>query len=429
MSGRAFFLATLIFLFLLLGLTSINGSVIALALPLICYFAASIYYKPAPPQLSAKRTLSTDRIFPGTPVTVTLTIRNEGSRLEEIHIQDQLPGGLELLEGNTDTFTSLEHGEEITIEYTVRGNRGDYRFTGFETTYREGSGLFEFSSPVQAPHRLIVRPRPTRLRPMRIRPPQTRGFAGPIPSRQGGTGTDFFVVREYQPGDPQRRVNWKVAARSTDELFTNVYEQERVADVGIILDAREQCYGDLPEHPLFEIAVQAVASITEGFLNDGNRVGLLVYGAGIESAFPGVGKVQRQRVLQVLARAHTGRNFALETLRYLPTRFFPPHSQVVLVSPLVSADVEILVSLRALGYAVLVISPNILHFDASQTQLDDEGRIALRLALAERALLLQKIRRAGVQVIDWDTRIPIEQVSRRYSVVNLASRAAMESST
>jgi len=427
MSGRGFFLALVIFTLLLIGLATLNGGVIALALPLVLYFTAAIYYRPTVPRLSAQRFLSTDRIFPDTPVTISLIIRNEGPSLEEIHIEDALPHGLELLQGNTELYTSLDSGQEVTLEYTVRGKRGDYRFSGFRATYREGAGLFEATSPVQASHRLIVRPRPARLKPMRIRPPQTRGFAGPIPARQGGAGVDFFTVREYQSGDQQRRINWKVAARSEADLYTNVYEQERVADVGIILDAREQSYGDLPDHPLFEKVVQATASICEGYLNDGNRVGLLVYGGGIESAFPGVGKTQRQRILQVLARARPGRNFALETLRYLPTRFFPPRSQIILVSPLLQADVDVLISLRALGYAVLVISPNLLLFDAAQENKAPDP-LALRLALAERALLLQKVRRAGVQVIDWNTEVPIEQISRRYSVRSLAVNPTVEAS-
>ena len=58
---------------------------------------------------------------------------------------------------------------------------------------------------------------------------------------------DFFGVREYQPGDSLHAVNWRVSARfsshsgdgrESQALFSNEYEQERVADVGIILDAR-----------------------------------------------------------------------------------------------------------------------------------------------------------------------------------------------
>jgi uncharacterized protein (DUF58 family) len=426
MSGRTLLLAFLAFGLLIIGLGAINGAVIALALPLCLYLAAAVFFNPGMPRISAERTLSTEGIFPNTPVNIRLSVRNEGSTVEEMDIKDIIPEGLEILEGETEAFITLAAGEEAVLEYTVKGGRGDYRFNSVKVTVREAFGLFETSLVVQAAHRLIVRPRPVRLKPMRIRPPQTRGFAGPIPSRQGGNGTDFFVVREYQPGDPIKRINWKIAAHGGNELYTNVYEQERVADIGIILDAREQSYGDLPNHPLFERAVQAAASLAEGFLMDGNRVGVLVYGGGIESAFPGTGKVQRQRILQVLARARTGRNFALESLRYLPTRFFPPHSQVLLVSPLVQADIEILLGLRAFGYAVLVVSPDIIHYDAGEVEPDTRSSMALRLALAERALMLQRIRRAGVQVIDWNTDTPIENITRRHSVLRLAANRSAE---
>ena len=56
----------------------------------------------------------------------------------------------------------------------------------------------------------------------------------------------FWGVREYQMGDSLRHINWKIAARrmiaarQAQELFTNEFEQERIADVGLILDARDQ---------------------------------------------------------------------------------------------------------------------------------------------------------------------------------------------
>lgn len=426
MTGRTLLLALVTFTLLLIGLTAINGIVLALALPLMVYLAAAILFNPSELRLSAERSLSIDKIYPGNPVKVTLVIRNEGDALEEMHIIDQLPPGVTVIEGETELFTGLGVGEEAHLEYTLQADRGDYRFTNVRVTARESFGLFQRETLIQASHRLSVRPRPVRLKPIRIRPPQTRGFAGPIPARQGGAGVDFFIVREYQPGDPLRRMNWKLSTHGANEMFTNVYEQERVADVGIILDAREQSYGDLDNHPLFERAVQATASLAEGYLNEGNRVGVLVYGGGIESAFPGTGKIQRQRILQLLSRAHTGRNFALESLRYLPTRFFPPRSQVILISPLMPADVETLVSLRANGYSVLVLSPDLIRFEAGKVEPGSRGEAALRLALAERALMLQKARRAGAQIIDWDVSLPLESLTRRFAVLNMANAHILE---
>lgn len=413
MNGRSAFLLILIFGFLITGLISLNGAIIALSIPLLVYFGVAAWYSPEPPRLVARRTLPLEAIFPETPVEVNLYLKNNGEDLQEVWIEDQLPAGLTVLEGETSRFLPLPAGEEVRLSYVVTGGRGDYRFTTLQVHYRESAGLFEGKIPVQASHRLMIRPRPRPLRPIPIRPPQTRGFAGPIPSRQGGVGVDFFLVREYQPGDPMRRINWKVTAREEQNLFTNLFEQQRVADVGIILDAREPGYGGASNNPLFEYAVDAAASLSETFLKDGNRVGMLVYGAGIDIAFPGAGKMQRQRILQTLARARLGSNFALESLSYLPTRFFPPRSQVILISPLQPHDPEVLVALRAHGYQVLVLSPNLIRFEAGQVRPYSPEELAQRIAQAERRFALQKLRRAGIQVLDWDVRMPLEQVLRQ----------------
>ncbi len=413
MNGRTAFLLLLIFGFLITGLISLNGAIIALAIPLLVYLGIAVWYSPAPSQLVAYRTLPLETVFPDTPVEVNVFIKNNGGDLPEVLIEDNVPEGLTVLEGETSRFLPLPAGEEIRLTYKVKGGRGDYRFTTLQVSYREGYGLFEGKTSVQASHRLTIRPRPRPLRSIPIRPPQTRGFAGPIPARQGGVGIDFFLVREYQPGDPLRRINWKVTAREEQNLYTNLFEQQRVADVGIILDAREQSYGGTGTHPLFENAVDAAASIADVFLRDGNRVGMLVYGAGIDIAFPGAGKIQHQRILQVLARARLGSNYALESLSYLPTRFFPPRSQVVLISPLQPQDTEILTTLRAHGYQVLVLSPDLIRYDAGQVAPDSPEELALRIALAERRFALQQIRRAGIQVLDWDIALPLEQIVRQ----------------
>src|SRR5512143_2561321 len=137
---------------------------------------------------------------------------------------------------------------------------------------------------------------------------------------------------------------------------------------------------------LFEYSVLAAGSLSEALLNDGNRVALLIYGYGMDRTFRGYGKVQQERILYALGRARTGHNFALESLGYLPTRFFPPGSQIVMISPLLLEDVPPLTQLRATGYEVMVITPNPVNFEAEGHAL--KGDLAWQVATLERALLL-----------------------------------------
>ena len=58
-----------------------------------------------------------------------------------------------------------------------------------------------------------------------------------IRSRESGAGTEFLGTRPYVDGDPPRHINWKASAR-WERVITNLFEQERMADIGIVLDAR-----------------------------------------------------------------------------------------------------------------------------------------------------------------------------------------------
>jgi uncharacterized protein (DUF58 family) len=196
-------------------------------------------------------------------------------------------------------------------------------------------------------------------------------------------------------------------------MFSNEFEQERIADVGLILDARRRSDIHSQNDSLFEYSVQAAASIADTFLKDGNRVGLLVYGGFLDWIFPGYGKIQRERILQALSRAKTGESLIFDTLDFLPTRFFPARSQIVILSPLNTDDFPILVRLRARGYQVMVISPDPVSFEANILRNQTQVGLAFRIARLERALLLRKLRTAGILVVDWPVTRPLEEAIQR----------------
>jgi uncharacterized protein (DUF58 family) len=225
----------------------------------------------------------------------------------------------------------------------------------------------------------------------------------------GGTGIEFFGVREYQFGDSPRTINWRVSARHDQNLYSNEYQQERVADVGIVLDARTRAnlfYGD---KSIFENSVMATAALSDVFLNQGNRVGLLIYGAYLGWTLPGYGKIQRERIMHALAHAEVGVSSVFAGLEHLSPRMFPLESQIVLVSSLVNDDLNILVQLRGRGYQVMVISPDPVKFEFGFLPASPQVDLAARVVRMERNLLIRRLERAGIQVIEWDVSIPLDQ--------------------
>jgi uncharacterized protein (DUF58 family) len=394
---------------LLAGLALLDGRLLALALPLLAYLLAALAHGPYEVRLRAHRSFSTDRAQAGDRVEVTLAVRNEGRRLEEVLVIDRLPPGLELAAGRPGGLASLEPGGELETFYTVQVTRGGLGFDEIEAEASDLLGLFRRRVTVPAPGQLLVTPRIVKLRSVTIRPLRTRSYAGPVPARQGGSGVEFFGVREYQVGDPRRWINWRVSARHPRALFTNEFEQERIADVGLILDARQRSEVRVRSGSLFEHAVGATASLAGAFLDHGNRVGLLIYGRSLDWTFPGYGKIQRERIVQALARARTGDSQVFDRLDYLPTRLFPAQSQIVLVSPLWGDDLSTLIRLRARRYQVLVIRPDPVSLEVRGMAPRPEVQLAARMVHLERTLLLRRLLQAGIAVVDWKVDESLDQ--------------------
>jgi uncharacterized protein (DUF58 family) len=433
MNGNRLLLLALIFALVLVGFGLQRGEMAALALPLLVYLAVGYAFAPvsnpaanpdavppvppppagSPPGLETvllARTLALRNTHPGQNVELDLRLENGGAVFDELTISGGLPAGVVVSKGPGEAVIPLAPGESAHLQQTVQARRGEFDFPPFQVEAHETLGLFSASAELPAPARLIVEPNGEAMRPFMLRPPQTRGFAGPVPARQGGRGTDFFTVREYQPGDSLRLINWKASSRSPRTMYTNVYEQQRIADVGIILDAREHSELRAGQSSLFEHSVRAAAALTGPILKSGNRLGLLVYGPGMESVFPGYGKVQQRRISRALSRAGAGHNYALESLAHLPTRFFPAGSQIILISSLQPEDPPLVAHLAVLGYGVMVISPDPLTFEYPDASPTDP---AWRLARAERRFQLQRLIRAGVRVIDWDVRQPLSPLVQR----------------
>lgn len=414
--SRSFLLSLIAYGLLLAGIITLQGEFIALALPLVTYLIVGYLQASEKLKLEATRRLSAERVSPNSNVDVTVTVTNRSASLEEVLLDDLVPPGLTVHSGFSRHLVKLKKNETYTFTYTVSGPRGGYVFEGVEAHVHDHLAVSNPRLWVEAKGRLFVLPIVTRIRQVAIRPRGTRVYAGTIPARAGGAGTDFFGVREYQPGDPPGAINWRTSARSVEKFYTNEFQQERVADVGIVLDGRLRTNEFARGHSLFEHSVQAAASLADGLLNQGNRVGLLLYASYLSWTFPGYGKIQRERILHALANARAGESQVFSNLEHIPQRLFPPKSQIMLISPLSEDDLSPLIQLRAQGYEVMVVSPNPVKFELSYLPVNETIQLAGRVIHMERVLLLQKLGRAGIHALDWDVSEPFDLfVKRRLS--------------
>lgn len=408
MTGRFWFLALAIFILILAGMGLLVGELIILALPLLVYLAFSILGLPGGVNIQVERKLSARVLPQNAIVDVDVNLENSGEAVDELQVVDSIPGALELLEGENTWLGSLALQANIHLRYSLRSHRGKYSYKNLQVIARDHFGLLQKDFILRAPGEFQALPELPKLKNIRILPSQTRGFFGPIPSRQRGSGMIFWGVREFHLGDPLRQVNWKVTSKHNENLFTNEFEMERLADVGLILDARRQTDLTVNNETFFEYCVLATAALAEAFLAEGHRVSMLIYGYGMERIFPGYGKIQKERILHALAGAEPGSNYALENFNFLPTRLFPAKSQLVVISPVDPRDYPAYIRLRRNGYEVMVVSPNPVEFEARNYMNTPMLNRALRLARVERNLWLRHLTRLGIQVVDWSVDQPFD---------------------
>jgi uncharacterized protein (DUF58 family) len=251
------------------------------------------------------------------------------------------------------------------------------------------------------------------LRRLPLEPRVTLHAPGPLSASLAGSGTDFFGIREYRPGDSLRRVNWRLAARHPGARFTNEYEREEIADFGLILDARKLTHTEAMERALFESSVRATAWLSEIFLKEGNRVAFLTFGGSMTFLFPGYGKKQLNLILRNLASAPQGTNLSLRYLEYFTARLFPSRSILIVLSPLGVNDFETYARLRGSGYEVLLISPDPVNTCRQMLPVTQVNDWAARAARIERRVQLQRLMKLGVKVIDWQIDRPLESVMQK----------------
>jgi uncharacterized protein (DUF58 family) len=405
---RVFFLGLLTSLVLLTGLALRNGPLVGLAIPPAVYLLAAWWSGAHAPSVEIQRSLSAERVTPGTAVTVTLRIRNLGRALEEALIEDLGVPDVAMLEGSPRRLLSLAQGGQATVSCTFQPRRGYYSMREVRVSTNDAFDLLRHTTLVPTEGNLFVPPLTVRLRRIAIRPRRTRIYSGTIPAREGGPGVEFFGVRDYEPGDSLRWINWRLSARHPATIYSNEFEQERMADVGIILDARIAT--NLPGgFSIFEYSAGAAASLAEAFLEAGNRVGLLIYGKYADWTSPGYGKIQGERILRAVARAQVGETQTFYEM-IIPRRLFPPYSQMILISPLQADDLPTLFRLRAMGYQVIVVVPDPLRYELRHLPDTDSVRLAARILGLQRRLMLQRLQRSGVHLIDWDVDVPFEQV-------------------
>src|SRR5947207_16008339 len=95
-------------------------------------------------------------------------------------------------------------------------------------------------------------------------------------ARIRGRGTEFQSVRDYQPDDDYRRINWKATARRHRPI-TTLYETERSQRLIVMIDLGRMMLSRVGELTKLDAAINAALLLCYVALVHGDRVGLLSF--------------------------------------------------------------------------------------------------------------------------------------------------------
>jgi uncharacterized protein (DUF58 family) len=133
-------------------------------------------------------------------------------------------------------------------------------------------------------------------------------FAGEYHTAFKGKGMAFSEVREYQPGDDIRSIDWNVTARYNSP-FVKVFEEEREMTVMLLIDVSAS--GNFGTQKQFkrELATEFAAILAFSAINNNDKVGVIFFTDKVEQFIPPKkGKSHILRIIrEVLAFEPTGK--------------------------------------------------------------------------------------------------------------------------
>ncbi len=122
-------------------------------------------------------------------------------------------------------------------------------------------------------------------------------FSGEYHSTFKGQGMEFEEVRQYQPGDDIRLIDWNVTAR-TGQPYIKKFREERELSVVLLFDASSSGKFGTRERFKSETAAELCALLAFSAIKNNDKVGLIIFTDRIEKFVPP--KKGRAHVLRLI---------------------------------------------------------------------------------------------------------------------------------
>ena len=235
--------------------------------------------------------------------------------------------------------------------------------------------------------------------------------AGVRDARRRGEGRSFARLRDYVPGDDPRHIDWKATARR-GHTITREFTIEQSQTVYVLVDAGRSMTQFAGEFPRFEYALSAALVLADVAASAGDRVGAMVFDDRIRALVPaqrGAAALQAMRSALVpvqpsLAEPDYAAAFRAlaqrqrkRALIVLITDVLEPRAARALLAHLTRGASRHLAVVVALRNEALLAASAVPAGGGAEAVYESAAAAEL---LADRATALQRMRDAGVVVLD-----------------------------
>ena len=355
------------------------------------------------PKVEVEFTLATDRIVEGSEVDCEITV-SAATGVDRVELLLDLPPGLEVADGDGAVALRLRGADERTIPLQLRPVRwGLYDVGEVEVRARDVLRLVVWERRFRHSERLKAYPKEEALRRI-LAPIETQAFTGSEVARTKGDGIEYADIRDYVPGDRLRSINWRASARRND-LVVNERHPERNADVVLFVDS----FADVRrgDRSTLDDAVRAAATLATRYLDRRDRVGLVAFGGILRWLQPGMGFIQRFRLIETVLETGVEPTYTWRDVNRIPPRILPPKALVLALTPLVDPRyVAALEDLRARGFDLVVVEVDPVGL--VEPGRDEIEALAFRLWLLERDVLRSRLQGLGIAVARWGDDVSLE---------------------
>ena len=123
-------------------------------------------------------------------------------------------------------------------------------------------------------------------------------FAGEYHSAYKGRGMAFSEVREYQPGDDVRDIDWNVTARF-NRPYVKVYEEERELTVMLLIDMSSSLAFGTSVTYKRDMVAEIAATLAYSAIQNNDKIGVVLFSDQIEKYIPP--KKGRKHIMYIIS--------------------------------------------------------------------------------------------------------------------------------